>query len=386
MKNKIFKNIFSFIAIAFIFPAFSFAQTFSDEISNVNWGSASVLDTSITVSGTMVHTNNPPAPYRFQIEYGYPGTFTTQGGNSQIGGDAQVLGFGPLLNSTEYLNSQNGFSMAINNLYPSQYYYFDIYEWGMDATAGQPLQDFYIGRTAEPESVTINFSSFQNGSSTLSGSINLNSNFTPGVIAGMPVGVYVLSAPSVSDTINPADVLIALSMTVGPNGTFSVPISNLQLNQQYYIKLVNELSGLPLMTSVPFMFDDQNTPPVDQGNGGGGSTSGSDTGGEEFQNGLITCDGITVPCTFEKLLLMVNKIIRFLIFVIGVPIVVLSFAYAGFVLVTSGGNPSKKEEAKGIIGKAVTGLIILLAAWLIVKTVLLVFGYSGPLLDILGPQ
>ena len=76
--------------------------------------------------------------------------------------------------------------------------------------------------------------------------------------------------------------------------------------------------------------------------------------------------------------------LRFLIFVIGVPIVTLSFAYAGFVMVTSGGNPSKKDEAKSMIGNAVVGLIVLLGAWLVVRTVLVIFGYTGPLLGILG--
>ncbi len=388
MKKINYKKIF-LLSLAFLMlPIFSYGQTFSNEISSVNWGNPVATSTSILVNGTMVHANNPPAPYRFQIEYGYPGTFTGQGSNVQIGGDAQPISFGPLLNSTEYLNSQNQFSISVINLYPSQYYYFDIYEWDMAATSGQPIQDFYLARTAEPDNITINFSTFQNGSSNLSGNITLPSNYTPGVIAGMPVGVYVLSAPSNTDVINPNDVLIALSMTVGATGSFSVPISNLSLNQQYYIRLVNELSGLPLMDSVPFMFNDQtNPPPIDTGGGNpgtGGTNPDFPDGGVEFENGLITCDGVDVPCTFEKLLLMVNKVLRFLIFVIGVPIVTLSFAYAGFLMVTSGGNPSKKDEAKSIIGNATIGLIVLLAAWLIVRTVLLVFGYTGPLLGILG--
>ncbi len=382
MKKISYKKIYLLTLIFSIAPLISYSQAFSDEIAGVTWGNPTIADTSITVRGTMVHTNNPPAPYRFQIEYGLPGSNPVLGEVASLPGDSEVLGFGPVLNSTEYLNAQNGFAITVNNLYPSQYYYFNLYEWGMSETAGQPVQDYFIAATGQPENITINFSTFQNGASTLSGAITLPSNYTPGVISGMPVGVYVLSAPSTGNTINQADVLIALSMTVGPNGSFSIPISNFSLNQQYYIRLTNELSGLPLMDSAPFMFNDQNTPPSPIGGGGGITPTAPD--GEEFEDGLTTCDGIIVPCTFETLLLLINKVIRFLIFVIGVPIVVLSFAYAGFVLVTSGGNPGKKDEAKSIIAKATTGLVILLAAWLIVRTVLLVFGYSGPLLGILG--
>lgn len=386
MKNKFIKILLLYIAVITL-PVALYAQTFSYEINDVVWSDPNptpsnlnvITDTSITVRGQMIHANNPPAPYRFQLEYGLPGDVVAQG---QLGAGATVVGYGPVLNSAEYLDAQNNFQIVVNNLWPSQYYYFDILEWDMTATAGEPLQDYFIAETGQPENIAINFSPFQNGTSTLSGSITLPSNYTPGVISGMPVGVYVLSAPSTGNTINQADVLIALSMTVGPTGSFSIPISNLTLNQQYHIRLTNELSGLPLINSQPFMFNDQNTPPSPVG--GGGGITPTTPNGEEFEDGLITCDGIEVECTFEKLLLLVNKVLRFLIFVIGVPIVTLSFVYAGFLMVTSGGNPSKKDEAKSIIGNATLGLIVLLAAWLIVRTVLLVFGYSGPLLGILG--
>lgn len=380
-----------------IVPVIVGAQTFSYEIANINWHTPPfpwinpapgcqdcATDTSITVSGTIMHTNAAPAPYQFQIEYGFPGAGITSGTTNTLPGDAEVMGYGPQLNSSEYLDAQNRFGINVTNLKPSQYYYFDILEWNATGNAGEPLHDFYITRTKKPENVTFNFSTFNNGSSTLSGVISLTSNYTPGVIAGMPVGVYVLSAPGTGDTVNQNNVLIALSMTVGSSGSFSVPISNLQLNQQYYVQLTNELSGLTLTDTIPFMFNDQNTPPVVDDGGDGGTGPQFPDSGEEFNDGLTTCDGIVVECTFEKLLLLVNKVLRFLIFIIGVPIVTLSFAYAGFLMVTSGGNSGKKEEAKKIITSATIGLVVLLAAWLIVRTVLLVFGYSGPLLGILG--
>ncbi len=202
MKKISYKKIYLLTLIFSIAPLISYSQAFSDEIAGVTWGNPTIADTSITVRGTMVHTNNPPAPYRFQIEYGLPGSNPVLGEVASLPGDSEVLGFGPVLNSTEYLNAQNGFAITVNNLYPSQYYYFNLYEWGMSETAGQPVQDYFIAATGQPENITINFSPFQNGASTLSGAITLPSNYTPGVISGMPVGVYVLSAPSTGNTIN----------------------------------------------------------------------------------------------------------------------------------------------------------------------------------------
>lgn len=141
MKKNIYKKIPLLVLIFSLAPFISYGQTFSDEIAGVTWGNPTVADTSITVRGTMVHTNNPPAPYQFQIEYGLPGTNPTLGEVASLPGNSEVLGFGPVLNSTDYLNTQNAFAITVNNLYPSQYYYFNLYEWGMSATAGQPVQN-----------------------------------------------------------------------------------------------------------------------------------------------------------------------------------------------------------------------------------------------------
>ena len=50
------------------------------------------------------------------------------------------------------------------------------------------------------------------------------------------------------------------------------------------------------------------------------------------------------------------------------------FAYAGILFLTSGGSSSAKEKATSIFKKVLFGLIIALAAWLIVTTILGAFG------------
>ena len=52
------------------------------------------------------------------------------------------------------------------------------------------------------------------------------------------------------------------------------------------------------------------------------------------------------------------------------------FAYAGFELLTSGGETSKREKAKSIFLNVAIGLIVVVAAFLIVQTVLSIAGYD----------
>lgn len=79
--------------------------------------------------------------------------------------------------------------------------------------------------------------------------------------------------------------------------------------------------------------------------------------------GLIVCEGPN--CTFNHLISLIRKIIDFLI-MISVPLASISFAWAGFLLVSSGGSEEKKNKAKEIFSKTAIGFMIVLSAWLIV--------------------
>ncbi len=91
--------------------------------------------------------------------------------------------------------------------------------------------------------------------------------------------------------------------------------------------------------------------------------------------------GVLVPCAnnceFKDLLTLVNNIINFLLKVIALPIAAIMFAYAGFLLVVSGGASEKRTKAKNIFINVAIGLIIAAAAWLIVHTILVVAGYQS---------
>lgn len=119
---------------------------------------------------------------------------------------------------------------------------------------------------------------------------------------------------------------------------------------------------------------------------GGASSSGGGlkTGG--YEGGIVPdCNktGETVtegyylrfstPCNFEMLMKLVNNVINFLLVYFATPLAAIIFAYAGFTLITSGGNEHGKTHAKAMIKNVLVGYIIALAAWLIINTILSAF-------------
>lgn len=94
---------------------------------------------------------------------------------------------------------------------------------------------------------------------------------------------------------------------------------------------------------------------------------------------LIVCDGTKAdPCTFSKLIELAQNLINDLI-IISILLATAAFAYAGYILLTSGGNESEKTRAKEVFRKVLIGFLWILGAWLLVYTitsVLLNEGYS----------
>ncbi|HEY4714972.1 MAG TPA: pilin [Candidatus Paceibacterota bacterium] len=94
------------------------------------------------------------------------------------------------------------------------------------------------------------------------------------------------------------------------------------------------------------------------------------------QSDLSSTGGGLVPdcpetgCGWDQLMLLVAKVIDFLVFYLSLPIAAIAFAYAGFLLMTSGDNSGKRDQAKEIFRKVGLGLVIAMAAWLIVSTIL----------------
>lgn len=97
-----------------------------------------------------------------------------------------------------------------------------------------------------------------------------------------------------------------------------------------------------------------------------------------FEPGYLVkvCSG--PDCDFAALIELVRRLINFLV-IISTFLATAVFAYAGFLLLTSGGNESAKTKAKDMFFKVLKGYLWILAAWLVVYTIistLLKSGYS----------
>lgn len=91
--------------------------------------------------------------------------------------------------------------------------------------------------------------------------------------------------------------------------------------------------------------------------------------------GFVPCEG--TMCSACHFIELGNRIIDWLIGVLALLFAVIMIV-SGFRLVTSGGNQSAKEGAKSSLTNALIGFLIVLAAWLVVDTVMrALLGGSG---------
>ena len=104
---------------------------------------------------------------------------------------------------------------------------------------------------------------------------------------------------------------------------------------------------------------------------------------EADSGGLVTCTG--PDCDLCSFVSMIDGIIDWLI---GIMVVVFAIitAYAGFLLVVSGGNVEARKKARTLITNSIVGIIIVLAAWILIDTLLRVLlpGDTGDI-DGFGP-
>ena len=92
-----------------------------------------------------------------------------------------------------------------------------------------------------------------------------------------------------------------------------------------------------------------------------------------FASIVKACSGGDGKCNWGDLVTLVNNLITYLL-TLATILAVISFVYAGFLLVTSGGNSSKVSQAKSIFGAVVIGLIFAYGAWIIVHFIFAALG------------
>ena len=95
--------------------------------------------------------------------------------------------------------------------------------------------------------------------------------------------------------------------------------------------------------------------------------------------GLVPCSG--PECNTCHVVAMANNVMNWLITFLSV-IAVIGFVISGFQLVTSQGNPGAMSAAKARFTNVVIGIVLVLASWLIVDTLML--GLTGTGMEIWG--
>ncbi len=124
----------------------------------------------------------------------------------------------------------------------------------------------------------------------------------------------------------------------------------------------------------------------------GSTTTGSNSGAPLFNatqenllsGGLVPDCGYNIKtisnsggtgrmCGLADIITLIQNIIEY-IFILVLPIVAIVFAYVGYLYLTSGGNTAKHTQAKEAMTNLGIGILIILAAWLIIKSVLTTLG------------
>lgn len=80
-----------------------------------------------------------------------------------------------------------------------------------------------------------------------------------------------------------------------------------------------------------------------------------------------SCSGST--CGFSHLVELVKNVLTYIL-AITAPIAAIMFAYAGFLYMTSQGNPAKRTKANSIFTNVGIGIFFVVGAWLLAKAVL----------------
>lgn len=126
-------------------------------------------------------------------------------------------------------------------------------------------------------------------------------------------------------------------------------------------------------------------------NGSTGSTTTyfNDAQTDVIQNGIVNTDcgyGLSDGgrmCGYSDAIRLIKRIIEY-IFVLVLPISAIVFAYAGYLLLTSGGNTEKLKSAKRAMTNVIIGIVVIMAAWLVVKTIATSLGVDDGIANILG--
>ncbi len=85
-------------------------------------------------------------------------------------------------------------------------------------------------------------------------------------------------------------------------------------------------------------------------------------------DGLVQCGrGNSEMCTFADFISLLNRLMEFILYYIATPLAAILIIYAGMRMVIYASNSGEISAAKKIIYRAIGGLVLALAAYIIIK-------------------
>jgi hypothetical protein len=97
------------------------------------------------------------------------------------------------------------------------------------------------------------------------------------------------------------------------------------------------------------------------------SETATEEKGDDVVSTIIPC---TDKCTFSDVFRLLNNIIKFFFTTLLIPIFITLIMYAGFQYITAQGNSGKVANLKKMLLNFLKGIILILCAWLIVRTIM----------------
>lgn len=97
-------------------------------------------------------------------------------------------------------------------------------------------------------------------------------------------------------------------------------------------------------------------------------------GSVALADGLVTCgrtgsaQAQAQGCNFSTLFDMINTIIGYVI-AISMPLAAIAFAYAGWLRLTSGGNPGQITKSNHVFISVGIGVMVILGGWLVFRLI-----------------
>lgn len=379
-----------------------FETTPDTEVSFLQWDYETQGDNIVDFVGNVDVSNNYLVQnVQLQVEYGFANDFQNQSDDDYI--DVTPI-FNPNINGAfQQTVDFTGIDFDSETLFYADMY--QVFEGGVNTSqtfqnlSVEPQFDrlyFYVVPEPQGPFTLTNFT-VQPATNTLyldngfvmTGTL-VDSNGQPA--QNVPLIVELSSDENIADLQN-IEMDVTDGILSGPNGWVNVFLSPVDYGSTYYIQVtdgqgqsvidpaVQEITLNQTNISLPIPGMDDIIVPTSGGGQGAGDV------GFDFNN-AVPSGGLVPPecqngfnCDFNSLLTLVNNVVNFIL-ILSFPVLAVVIAWVGFLFLSSGGDSGRRSKAKQVLMKTIIGFIVLLAAWLIIKGILLGLGYQGDLLTI----